>query len=132
MHISLRLSWLIRVAIFRISLEKVFPGYLLRVLRTTRSNQSILKEINLEYSLEWLLLKPKRLWPPDVKSRLIGKDPGARKEWRQKEKRVAQDKMVRWRHQLNERKFEQTPGVCGGQRSLACYSSWGRKELDMT
>ena len=26
------------------------------------------------------------LWPPDVKSRLIGKDPNAGKDWRQKEK----------------------------------------------
>ena len=40
-----------------------------------RSNQSILKEINPEYSLEGLMLKLRLLipWPPDVKSRLIGK-----------------------------------------------------------
>ena len=35
------------------------------------------------------------LWPPDVKSRLIGKDPDAGKDWRQKEKRAAEDEMVR-------------------------------------
>ena len=35
------------------------------------------------------------LWPPDVKSWLIGKDPDAEKEWKQKEKGVAEDKMVR-------------------------------------
>ena len=35
------------------------------------------------------------LWPPDVKSWLIGKDPDARKDWRQKEKRVVEDEMVR-------------------------------------
>ena len=41
---------------------------LLRVPWTARrSNQSILKEINPEYSLEGLMLKLK-LWPPDVKS----------------------------------------------------------------
>ena len=34
-------------------------------------------------------------WPPDVKSRLVGKDPDAGKKWRQKEKRVAEDEMVR-------------------------------------
>ena len=35
------------------------------------------------------------LWPPDVKSRLIGKDPDAGKEWRPKEKRATEDEMVR-------------------------------------
>ena len=45
-----------------------------------RSNQSILKEINPEYSLEGLMLKPKLLWSPDSKSRLIGKDPDAGKD----------------------------------------------------
>ena len=35
------------------------------------------------------------LWPPDVKSWLIGKDPDAGKDWRQKEKRTAEDEMVR-------------------------------------
>ena len=47
-----------------------------------RLNQSTLKEINLEYSLEGLNLKLKfhpMLWPPGVKSRLIGKDPDAGK-----------------------------------------------------
>ena len=35
------------------------------------------------------------LWPPDTKSWLIGKDPNAGKDWEQKEKRVAEDEMVR-------------------------------------
>ena len=35
------------------------------------------------------------LWPPDAKSQLIGKDPDAGKDWRQKEKRVAENEMVR-------------------------------------
>ena len=35
------------------------------------------------------------VWPPDVKSWLTGKDPDARKDWRQKEKGVAEDKTVR-------------------------------------
>ena len=49
-----------------------------------RSKQSILKEITLEYSLEGLMLEGPVLWPPDAKSRLIGKDPDAGKDWRQK------------------------------------------------
>ena len=35
------------------------------------------------------------LWLPDAKSWLIGKDPDAGKDWKQKEKRVAEDEMVR-------------------------------------
>ena len=54
---------------------------LLRVPWTARRlNQSILKEINPEYSLERLKLKLKLFWPPDVKSQLIGKDPDAGKD----------------------------------------------------
>ena len=45
-----------------------------------RSNQFILKEINPEYSLEGLMLKPQILWPPDAKSQLIGKDPDVGKD----------------------------------------------------
>ena len=47
-----------------------------------RSNQSILKEISPEYSLEGNDAEAETpiLWPPDVKNRLIGKDPDARKD----------------------------------------------------
>ena len=38
------------------------------------------------------------LWPPDVKSRLIGKDPDAGKDWRQEEKGMTEDEMVGWHH----------------------------------
>ena len=34
------------------------------------------------------------LWPPDVKSQLIRKDPDAGEDWRQKERRVAEDEML--------------------------------------
>ena len=46
------------------------------------------------------------LWPPDVKSWLIGKDPDAGKDWRQEEKGTTEDEMVRWHHRLNEHEFE--------------------------
>ena len=46
------------------------------------------------------------LWPPDVKSRLIGKDPDARKYWKQEEKGMTEDEMVGWHHQLNGYEFE--------------------------
>ena len=45
---------------------------------------------------------------------------------------MTDDGTVRWHHQLNGHEFEQTLGDSKGQGSLACYSSWGRKELDMT
>ena len=55
---------------------------LLRVPWTARrSNQSILKEINPEYSLEGLIdAEAPILWPLDAKSRLIRKDPDAGKD----------------------------------------------------
>ena len=71
-------------------------------------------------------------WPPDVKNWLNGKDPEARKDWRQEEKGTTEDKMVGWHHWLNGYEFEQVPGVGDGQGSRACCSPSGRKELDIT
>ena len=67
------------------------------------------------------------LWPPNVNSWLIGKDPRAGKHWRQKEKRVAGDEMVRWYYWLNGHELGQTLGDGEGQRSLACCSPRGRE-----
>ena len=39
--------------------------------------------------------------------------------------------MVGWYHQLSGHEFDQTLGDSEGQESLACYSPWGHKELDM-
>ena len=98
-----------------------------------RSNQSLLREINSEYSLERLMLEAKApiLWPPDAKSCFIGKDLDAGKDWGQ-EKGAAEDKMVGWHHRLNEHEsldlnlLEKTQGDCEGQGSLACcsYGTW--------
>ena len=68
-----------RIVAFELCCWKRF----LRVpLTARRSNRSILKDINPEYSLEGLMLKLKApiLWPPDMKSQLTGKDPGAGKD----------------------------------------------------
>ena len=72
------------------------------------------------------------LWPPDVKSQLIGKDPDAGENWGQEEKGVTKDKRVGWHHQLNGHEFEQTLGDREEQGSLVCCSPWGRKELGTT
>ena len=45
------------------------------------------------------------LWPPDVKSWLIGKDPDAGKDWRWEEKGTTEDGMVGWHYQLNIYEF---------------------------
>ena len=79
---------------------------LLRVPWTARrSNQSILKEISPEYSLEVLMLKLKLQYfghliqRTDSLEKDLGKDAG--KGWRQKEKRTTEDEMVEWHHWLD-------------------------------
>ena len=62
------------------------------------------------------------LWPLDVNSWLIWKDPDPGKDWEQKEKGTAEDEMVRWHHWLNGHEFEQTLGAGDGQGGLACCS----------
>ena len=73
------------------------------------------------------------LWPPDVKSWLIGKDPDVGKDWRQEEKGTTEDEIIESQHyRLNGHEFGWTPGVGDGQGGLACCGSWGRKESDAT
>ena len=64
-----------------------------------RSNQSILKEISPEYSLEGLMLKLKLQF--FVNNWLIWKDPDAGKDWRREEEGTTEDEMIGWHHQLN-------------------------------
>ena len=82
---------------------------LLRVPWTARrSNQSILKEISPEYSLEGLMFKLKLqyfghlMWRVDS----VWTDPDAGKDWRQKEKGTTEAEMVGWHHWLNGHEFE--------------------------
>ena len=75
---------------------------------------------------------PSGFCPPDSKNWFIGKDPDAGKDWRQEEKVMTEDEMIGWLHQLSRHEFEQALGVGDGQGSLACCSSWGCKESDMT
>ena len=100
---------------------------LLRVSWTARrSNQSILKEINLEYSLARLKLKLKHqsfghlMQRADSfeKTLMLGKTEGKRRKWCQR---------MRQHDGLNGHELEQTPGASGGKGSLACCSPWGRR-----
>ena len=70
------------------------------------------------------------LWPPHVKSWLIGKDSDAGGDLGQEEKGTTEDEMAGWHHQLDGSEFEWTPGVGDGQGSLPCCNSWGHKESD--
>ena len=70
------------------------------------------------------------LWPPHVKSWLIGKDPW--RDWGQEKKGTAEDEMVGWHHRLDGHEFEWTPGDGDGQGGLACCDSWVCKESDTT
>ena len=72
------------------------------------------------------------LWPPHVKSWLIGKYSDAGRDWGQEEKGTTEDKMAGWHHWLDGRESEWTPGVGDGQGGLSCCNSWGHKESDTT
>ena len=72
------------------------------------------------------------LWPPDVKSWLIAKDPDAGKDWGQEKKGTTEDEMVGWHYRLNGHGFGWTLGVGDGQGGLARCSSWVCKDSDMT
>ena len=102
---------------------------LLRVPWTAKkSNQSILKEINPDYSLEGLMLKLKLQYFGHLmrradfleKTLMLGKIEGRRRRgnrgwdgW--------------WHHWLNAHEFEQAPGERERQESLACSSPWRHK-----
>ena len=89
-----------------------------------RSNQSILKEICPEYSLERPAgAETPIFWSPDANNWLIGKDPDAGKDWGQEEKRTTEDEMVGWHHWLSGHASEQTPGDGERQESLTCCSA---------
>ena len=65
------------------------------------------------------------LWPPHVKSWLIGKDSDAGRHWGQEEKGMTEDEMAGWHHWPHGHGFGWTPGVSDGQGGLACCDSWG-------
>ena len=72
------------------------------------------------------------VWPSDAKNWLIGKDPDAGKDWRQKEKVASEVEVVRSHHQLNRHEFEQALGVDDRQTAAWCAAVHGVAELDTT
>ena len=88
---------------------------------------TVVLEKTLESPLDWKAVKPVHpkgnqslvftgrmdaeaempiLWPPDVKSRFIGKDSDAGKDWGQEGTGMTEDEVVRWHHRLNGHEFE--------------------------
>ena len=105
---------------------------LLRVSWTARrSNQSVLKEINPEYTLEGLMLKLKfqyfghLMWRDDSLEKTLT-------YWGQMEKRVTEDEIVGRHHQYNGHKLGQSPGHDDRQGGLASCSPRGHEELGIT
>ena len=93
---------------------------LLRVPWSARiSNQSILKDISPEYSLEKTDGEAEApvLWPRDVKYWHTRKDPDAGNDWRQEGKGMTEDEMVGWHHWLHGHEFDQALGVGDGQEA---------------
>ena len=112
------------------------------VLEKTRESPLDCKEIqpvNPKGNQSWIFIgrtdaeaETPILWPSDVKNQVIGKDLDAGKDWRQEEKGMTEDEMVRWHHWLDGYEFEQALGVGDEQGNLASCSPWSHKELDTT
>ena len=98
-------SWAPKNLIFwTVVLEKTFESPL---------NCKEMKPVNPKGNQLWIFIgrtdaeaEAPILWPPDMNKWLIGKDPDARKDWRQEEKGTTEDEMVAWHHQLNSHEFE--------------------------
>ena len=144
MYLTHTFFWLHCVVIkkaerWRIDAFELWCWRFLRVPWTARrSNQSVLKEINPEYSLEGLMLKLKlqyfghQIWRANSLEKTVGKLEGRRRRWWQR---------MRWSDGIIEfefeqahhwHEFEQTRGDSKGQGSLACCSPWCWNESDMT
>ena len=96
-----------------------FPTVVLEKTLESPLGSKEIKPVNPKWNQPWIITgktdaEALILLPPDAKSRLIGKDPFAGKDWGQEEKGVREDEMVGWHHWLNGHEFEQTQGVNEG------------------
>ena len=123
-------SWARRIDVFELWCWR-------RLLRfpwtARRPNQSILKEISPECWLEGLMLKLKLQYFGHLMRRAdSSKRPWCWERLRAGGEGTTEDEIVGWHHRLNGHGFGWTLGIGDGQGCLACCSSWGCKELDMT
>ena len=129
-------SWALKNWCFRIVVLK-------KILENLLDCKEI-KPVNPKGNQLWILIgridaeaKGPILWPPNVKSWLIGKDLDPGKDWRQKEKGVAEDEVSGWHHQINGLECEQTLGdretwhavVHGVTKNWTRLSEWTAKHI---
>ena len=110
-----------------------FPTVVLEKTLESPLDCKEIKPVNLKGSQPWIVIgrtdaETPILWPPSGKSQPTGKDPDARKDWRQEQKAVTEDETAGWCHWLNVHEFEQAPGDGEGQGSLACCSPWACRD----
>ena len=118
-------SWGLRNQCFRtVVLEKTWES-----LWTARwSNQSILKGISFEYSLEGLMLKLKLQYFDHVMWRTKSFEKTLMmKRFKVGAKGMTEDEMIGWHHWLNGHEFEKIPGAGDRQWGLVCCSPWVEK-----
>ena len=128
-------SWTIKKAEHqRIDAFELWCWRLLRIPWTARrSNQSILKEISPGvHWKDWCWSWNSNTLATSWEKLTHGKDPDVGWDWGQEEKGTTEDGVAGLHHRLDGHVFGWTPGVCDGQRGLACCDSWGCKELDTT
>ena len=70
------------------------------------------------------------LWPPDVKSRFLRKDPDIGKDWGQEERGTTEDRTVIWHHQTDGQEFEQALANGDGQQAWHAAVHKGRVGYD--
>ena len=115
--------------------EQWYWSRLLRVPWTARrSNQSVLKEIYPECSLERLVLKLKLQYLGHLmqKTDSLEKTLTLGKDWGQEEKGATEDEMVGWHRWLDGHEFEQALGDSEGQISPECCSLWGQSQTQLS
>ena len=128
-------SWTIKMAeLQRIDVfELWWWRRLLRVPWTIRrSNQSILKYINPEYSLEGLMLKVKLQHFGHLMQRTNSMEKNLILGETEAGEGTTEDEMIGWHHRLKAHELEQSLENGEGQGSLGYCSPWGYKESDMT
>ena len=128
-------SWTIKKAEHQRT-DNFWTVVLERTLESPLDSKEI-KQVNHKGNQPWILIGKTDaeaeawiLWPLDAKSRLIGKDPDAGKDWKQKG--VTEDEMVGWHHWCNGHGFGQTLGDGRAQGGLVCFAPWGYEESDTT
>ena len=107
-------SWTMKKADLQIT--DAFELWCWRRLKSPLNCKEI-KPVNLKGNKPWIFIgrtdvEALVLWPPDVKSRLIGKDPDVGKDWGQEEKWAAECEVVGWHHCLDGHEFWQTLEDC--------------------